>query len=325
MIAPLKIAITGGSGHLGNCIIKQLLLNGFSINALYTINKPSLTNPNLTWIKGDINESTAIESLISDCDILIHSAGMICIGDKNPKEVYKVNVNGTETVLNACLKEKGIKLIHISSSNAVEEGEKNEVFDETKPYKTNNDFAYPYTKAKAEKNVLNAVKNHQLNAIIIRPTSIVGPPDTKPSLLGQTILDIHNNKMPAITTGGYNLIDVRDLTQTIINSFELGKSGEVYLVGGDFMTVEGIAKASNSSQTPLKISLNLLLLIMPIINVYQKLFKLKYPITKESIVTLKRAPNNMDISKAKKELNHKSRPATESIQDFIAWSKQNNN
>jgi dihydroflavonol-4-reductase len=63
---------------------------------------------------------------------------------------------------------------------------------------------------------------------------------------------------------------------------------------------------------------------MPIINGYQKIFKLKYPITKESISTLKHAPKNMDISKAKSKLNHTSRPAIESIQDFIAWAEHNN-
>ena len=322
MTTQKKVAITGGSGHLGNCLIEQLLHQDFAINALYTNNKPILSDINLNWIQGDITNKNAIQALIEDCDYLIHSAGMICIGDKNPEEVYRVNVIGTETIVDACIQKKNIRLIHISSSNAVQEGNKNEVFDEKRPYKTSADFAYPYTKATAEKYVLQAVKKHHLDALIIRPTSIVGPPDTKPSLLGQTILDINNNEMPAITSGGYNLIDVRDLAQTIINSFELGKSGEIYLVGGDFMSVEDIAKASNTAKTPLKISLNLLLVLMPVINAYQKMFKLKYPITKQSISTLKAAPNNMDISKAIKELNHKPRPATESIQDFITWSKQ---
>lgn len=322
MTTQKKVAITGGSGHLGNCLIEQLLQQGFAINALFTRNEPILSNPNLTWIQGDITDSHVIQNLVEDCDYMIHSAGMICIGDKNPEEVYRVNVNGTETVVDACVQKKNIKLVHISSSNAVQEGFKNEIFDETRPYKTDEDFAYPYTKAQAEKYVLRAVDTHGLKALIIRPTSIVGPPDTKPSLLGQTILDINNNNMPAITTGGYNLIDVRDLSQTIINSFELGKTGEIYLVGGDFMSVEGIAKAANTSKTPLKISLNLLLVLMPVINAYQKIFKLKYPITRQSITTLKAAPNNMDISKAINELNHKPRPARESIQDFISWSIQ---
>lgn len=318
-----KIAITGGSGHLGFSLISHLLKKGYAVKALYVSTTPTFKHDNLQWIKGDITNSNTILLLIQDCDLIIHAAGMISIGDKNPEEVYRINVLGTDTVVKTCLKFKHIKLIHISSSNAVKEGDKNEVFNEFRPYKTSTDFTYPYTKAEGEKIVLNAVNKHQLKAFIIRPTSIIGPPDTKPSLLGQTILDIKNNKLPAITTGGYNLIDVRDLTQTVINSFTLGKTGEIYLVGGDYITVEGIANAANKTKKPLKISLNLLLFLMPIINSYQYFFNLKYPITKESICTLKFAPKFMDFSKAINDLNHTSRPATKSIQDFIEWSLQN--
>jgi dihydroflavonol-4-reductase len=317
-----KIAITGGSGHLGTCLIQQLLSQGFLVNALFTNDLPSENHKNLTWIQGDITDKKAAKNLIEDCTAIIHAAGIISIGNKDTEEIYRVNVNGTETVVDACIKKGGIKLIHISSSNAVKECEEHEVFNEDRPYKTKNDFAYSYTKATAEKVVLNAVDNNNLEALIIRPTSIVGSPDPKPSLLGQTILDLHHQKMPAITTGGYNLVDVKDVSQTIINAIEKGKNGNVYLVGGEFMLIKHIAEASTNGKVPMQISLNLLLFLMPLINLYQKAFQLKWPITKESIKTLKLAPKNMDFSKAIIELNHNYRPAKESIQDFIEWSKK---
>ena len=320
-----NIAITGGSGHLGSCLIQLLLLQGYSVNALYTQKLPNKTNKNLTWIKGDINDGTAIKTLINGSSVLIHCAGLISIGNKKTDEVYRVNVTGTKTIVNECLKASKIRLIHISSSNAVIETNTTEIFDENRPYKTKRDFTYPYTKAKAEKHVLKAISKNDLDAIIIRPTSIVGIPDYKPSLLGQTILDIKNAKIPAITNGGYNLVDVRDLSQTIINSIKKAKSGEIYLVGGEYLTVKEIAKVAYPTRTPIQISLDLLLILMPFINVYQKLFKLKWPVTKESIVTLKLAPKNMDISKAQKELNHTCRPIKESITDFIEWTEQNKN
>jgi len=324
MLKTSKIAITGGSGHLGNCLIDQLLFQGYLINALYTSKLPNKKHKNLTWIQGDICDTKAINYLVSSCTVLIHSAGMISIGNKNKDEVFRVNVHGTDTILNACIKFPAIRLIHISSSNAVKESKGNEIFNEDRPYKTAKDFIYPYSKATAEQLVLKAVKSHNLNAIIIRPTSIVGAPDYKPSLLGQTILDLALNKLPAITTGGYDLVDVRDLSQTIINSFEKGEKGSIYLVGGQYTTVKEIALASNPNKIPIEISLNLLLFFMPFINVYQKLFHLKWPITKESLITLKLAPKNMDISKAKNELNHKCRPIHESIEDLKIWFKKNN-
>lgn len=317
-----RIAITGGSGHLGTCLIQQLLSKGYLVNALYTNNLPSEKHKNLHWIKGDITDEKAIQYLIKNCQAIIHSAGIISIGNKDTDEIYRVNVNGTQTVVDCCLKNGDIRLIHISSSNAVKESIGNEIFNENRPYKTSSDFTYAFTKATAEKYVLYAVENYDLDALIIRPTSIVGPPDPKPSLLGQTILDLYEHKMPAITTGGYNLVDVRDVSKTIITAIEKGNKGAVYLVGGEFMTVKQIAEASTTGKIPPQISLNLLLFLMPLINLYQQLFHLKWPITKESLITLKFAPKHMDFTKAITELNHHYRPAIASIQDFIQWSQQ---
>ena len=317
-----RIAITGGSGHLGNCLIELLLSQGYLVNALHSNGSPIKKNKNLTWINGDINDAKAINALIQNCEVLIHSAGLISIGSKNKDQVYRVNVTGTETVINECAKFSPIRLIHISSSNAVKECNANGIFNENRPYKNASDFIYPYTKALSEQLILKAVESQNLDAVIIRPTSIVGPADNKPSLLGQTILDLSQNKMPAITTGGYDLVDVRDLSQTIINSFVKGKKGEVYLIGGQYMTVKEIANASNSTKIPIELPLDLLLFLMPLINIYQRLFHLKWPITKESLVTLKLAPKHMDISKAKKELDHKCRPIDESIEDLLNWFQQ---
>jgi len=317
-----RIAITGGSGHLGNCLIELLLSQGYLVNALHSNGSPIKKNKNLTWINGDINDAKAINTLIQNCEVLIHSAGLISIGSKNKDQVYRVNVTGTETVINECAKFSPIRLIHISSSNAVKECNANGIFNENRPYKNDRDFIYPYTKALSEQLILKAVESQNLDAVIIRPTSIVGPADNKPSLLGQTILDLSQNKMPAITTGGYDLVDVRDLSQTIINSFVKGKKGEVYLIGGQYMTVKEIANASNSTKIPIELPLDLLLFLMPLINIYQRLFHLKWPITKESLVTLKLAPKHMDISKAKKELDHKCRPIDESIEDLLNWFQQ---
>jgi dihydroflavonol-4-reductase len=324
MINPQKIAITGGSGHLGTCLIDLLLSQNYLVNALYTNTLPTKKHDNLTWIKGDICDFNVINKLIQDCSTIIHCAGMISIGAKNTDEVYRVNVTGTENIVKACIKSPSIKLIQISSSNAVKETKDNEVFNENRPYKTVDDFIYSYTKATAEQFVLKAVKESNLNACIIRPTSIVGPPDDKPSLFGQTILDLSQNKMPAITSGGYNLVDVRDISQTLINCIDKGKKGEVYLVAGEYLTLKKIAKISNPQKTPIEIPLNLLLFFMPLINVYQKIFDLKWPITKESLVTVKFAPKNMDISKAKKELNHNPRPVKNSIEDLIDWFQTKN-
>lgn len=312
------ISITGGTGHLGTCLIQILLEKGYHVNALHYNSIPHLEHPNLKWIKGKVTDADCVQTLISDSTILVHSAAIISIGDKNKKRVFDTNVNGTKTAIKICSEHK-IKLIYISSSNAVKETLDSEIFDENRPYKTQDEFLYGYTKALSEQLILKAIDQNKIEAHIIRPTSIVGPPDYNLSHFGQTILNMNSGKIPAITTGGYNLIDVRDLSQTIINSFSLGENGEIYLVGGNYFSLKDISNMANPNKKPLCIPLNILILFAPIISLIGKLFPMKWPVTKESLLILKRAPKHVDSSKAISKLNHHIRPTQESINDLITW------
>lgn len=315
------ISITGGTGHLGHCLLLKLLHQKYRVKALYNRQAPLLKHPNLTWIKGNITQANTFKEFLKDSDALIHSAGLISIGDQSAKLVYQVNVVGTEHLIKACL-EHQVKMVYISSCTAVKETEAHEVFKEDRPYKTKNDFTYDYTKAMAEQKVITAVKENKLSACILRPTSIIGPPDDRPSPFGKTILDLAAYKMPIVTSGGYNLVDVRDVSQTIINSLDKNLAGEVYLLSGSYVTIKEIAKIANPTKFFFKISIDLLLFLLPLIKWYDKLFGMPWPLSKESLMTLKMAPVQMDHSKATNQLNHQSRAPSESILDLLSWHKK---
>jgi dihydroflavonol-4-reductase len=315
------LSITGGTGHLGHCLIKMLLQQGFTIKALYNSNLPVFNHPKLTWLKGDITVPNTFKDFLENSNTLIHSAALISIGDKNENEVYLTNVIGTENLIKACTN-RHVKMIYISSSAAVVETKGNEVFNENRPYKKQQGFAYDYSKATAEQKILDAVRSKNMKAFIIRPTAIIGPPDFRPSQFGQTILDMADYKMPIITKGGYNLVDVRDVSQTIINSIDLGRSGEIYLISGTYLKVKQIAKIANPNKFFATLSINFLIALLPLINCYKKMFGLPWPITKGSLITLKLAPKNMDNTKAIKELKHSSRPISETINELIIWFRK---
>lgn len=315
------IAVTGGTGHLGRNLIDLLLRQGHSVKALKRNTKIPFQHPNLTWVTGNLNDEKALLSLIDNCNVLIHSASAISLGELDRDYVYDVNVNGASNLIKACLG-RDIKFIYISSSTSVKDPLVNEVFNENRAYKTDTRFYYAYTKALAEQEVLKAVDQNNLDACIIRPTAIVGPADHVPSRFGDTILDIYNGNLPFITDGGYNMIDVRDLSQTIINSISMGKKGKVYLTGGEYVSLEELCKLIRPSKIPMKLSVDLLLSFLPIINLYDKLFKLKWPISKESLNTLKYSPKKMDSSRAVSELMHQSRPIKNTIDDLLIWFKE---
>ena len=316
------ISITGGTGHLGINLIQAFLEQKFLVKALIRHSSFPLNHPNLTWVEGDLNNLQVLSRLTDESDALIHCASAISLGEIDNESIYEVNVTGTQNLLNACL-DKPIRFAYISSSTAVEDPLDDEVFDENRPYRSDKSFYYAWTKAQGEREVLQRVKNNDLDAYILRPTAIVGPEDPGPSRFGRTILDIHMGKLPFITDGGYNMVDVRDLSQTIINSLLRAKKGSVYLTGGEYISLKKLAKIAHPTKTPLLLPLTLLIGLLPLIDLYDRFFKLKWPVNRESLNALKYAPKHMNSSKAVKELGHTNRALENSIEDLLRWFTKN--
>lgn len=316
------ISVTGGTGHLGRNLIDMLLEQGHKVKALKRNLETPYQHPNLTWVQGDLSDLIILNSLLENSAAIIHCASAISLGELNQDFVYDVNVTGTSNLLKAC-SERDVKFIYISSSTAVQDCVGNELFDENRPYKSDTKFYYAYTKAIAEQQVLSAVEKNNLDACIIRPTAIIGPADHHPSRFGATILDLYRAKLPFITDGGYNMVDVRDLSQTIINCMSMGKKGRIYLTGGQYLSLKELSKLVNPDKIPPSIPVDFLILILPLINLYDKLFKLKWPVSRESLYTLKFSPKKMDSSRAIKELLHQPRPIKHTIDDLIKWFNEN--
>jgi dihydroflavonol-4-reductase len=103
----------------------------------------------------------------------------------------------------------------------------------------------------------------------------------------------------------------------------MGKKGRVYLAGGDYISLKELAKIVSPSKIPLSIPVDLLLSFLPLINIYDKLFHLKWPVTRESLITLKFSPKNIDSSRAIRELGHQTRPIKQTLDDLVTWFNEN--
>jgi dihydroflavonol-4-reductase len=126
-----------------------------------------------------------------------------------------------------------------------------------------------------------------------------------------------------ISSGGYDLLDIRDFSQTVINSLKKAKKGEVFVTGGKFYGLKELAEAVNPSRVPPVISIDLLLVLLPLIRLYQKFVPSRWPINRESLIAIKQGPSRVDSSKAVEQLNHQFRPLQESVRDLIGWMKKN--
>ena len=317
------ISITGGTGHLGINLVNALLEKGYLVKALIRHSNFPIIHPNLIWIKGDLNNLEALSQLIDQSDAIIHCASAISVGEMEHDLIEEINIKGTQNLVSVCL-HKPIRFIYISSSTATMDSLDDEVFDENRPYRSDKTFFYAWTKAQSEIQLREQAEKNDLDVVIIRPTAIIGPEDPSPSKFGRTILDLHKERLPFITDGGYNMVDVRDLSQTIINSISKGKKGGIYLTGGQYISLKELAFLACPTKTPRILSLNLLINLLPLINLYDRIFKLKWPVNGESLNALKYAPKNMNCSKSINELGHTNRATSNSIADLIEWFNKNN-
>ena len=93
-------------------------------------------------------------------------------------------------------------------------------------------------------------------------------------------------------------------------------------MGGNYFTIKQIAEIANPKKYFISIPIPLLIATIPFIKIAKKIFNSHWPISKESLITLKLAPKQMNFLKAKTALNHSIRPATETILDLLIWYRK---
>ncbi|KAL7377557.1 hypothetical protein ABVT39_001266 [Epinephelus coioides] len=187
----LVYLLTGGCGFLGRHLLQLLLekedklaeVRVFDKHIDSSLNGLSTEQTKVVVIQGDITDYSRVLEASRGADVVIHSASLVDVWHKIPETlIFSVNVTGTENVINACV-ECGIQcLIYTSSMEVIGPNMNGDHFvrgNEDTPYQVKHTMAYPKSKAKAEKIVLEAngtkVKGGKcLYTCSLRPTGIYG-------------------------------------------------------------------------------------------------------------------------------------------------------
>lgn len=317
------IAVTGASGHIGNVVCRLLVQKGYRVKAQYRSSKESLVQVPVETCAGDILNPHDLDELMQGCHAVIHCAARISIHGDPDGSVFRTNTEGSRNVTEAARRQKVKRLIHISSVHAVEELPHTSPFDEHRPYKSRSAPAYEYSKALAEQEALEAGKRGGPEVVVLRPGSVLGPFDFRPSEIGKALMDFYNEKIPALPKGGYDFADVRDVARSVVASLDKGKNGDVYLVTGKYYTMRQFAQVIHDvtgKKVPrTEIPYPVLRLTLPFISGYSKLTGSAPLFTRQSIDVLHDGHPAMNHDKAARELGHSCRPLAESLRDFFSW------
>jgi len=172
-IAP--VLVTGGGGFLGSAIVRMLRERGQAVRSLTRHVYPQVEAAGASQIHGDVADPEIVSRAVQGCSIVFHAAAKAGLWGSY-SDYHLSNVVGTKNVIAACRKHGVKRLIYTSSPSVVFTGHDLEGVDESTPYATRYDAAYPATKAIAEKLVLEN-NDATLATVSIRPHLIWGPGD----------------------------------------------------------------------------------------------------------------------------------------------------
>lgn len=224
----MMILLTGADGLLGSNLVRVLLDRGHKVRVfVYPSSKAkTLEGLNIEILKGDILDGPAVDKAVEGCEAVIHAAAMTNIWPARSPFIRRVNIEGTQNIIDAVLKHNVKRLIYVGSGSSVNtkpvEGEKY-AFPGAK-------FGLDYIDSKYEalKLILNAFETRKLPVVSVLPTFMIGPYDTLPSS-GQMILAVAQGKLKFYTGGGRNFIYVNDVATAIANGLTMGQPGKYYI------------------------------------------------------------------------------------------------
>jgi dihydroflavonol-4-reductase len=238
----MKTFVTGSTGFIGSNIVRELLEDGRDVRVLV---RPGSDISNLSGLdvefwKGDLLDQASLRQGLKGCDILYHAAADYRLWTRNPDEMYRINVGGTEAILEAALETGISKVVYTSSVGTLgNPGDGNPGTEDTPV--TLADMVGPYKKSKylAER-VAEKYISKGLPLVVVNPTTPVGPRDIKPTPTGKIIVDFLKRKMPAYLDTGLNIIAVENCARGHLLAEKKGLVGQKYILGNTNLTLRDI-------------------------------------------------------------------------------------
>lgn len=321
----MKVLVTGANGLLATNTIIALLSRGYQVKGLIRDTRKFLLpqQNNLELAVGDITHAESLDRAIADCDYIVHCAATTDQNLLHYDDYHRINVTGTENIVQAALKHRVKKIVYVGTANTFGYGTSQVPGDETLPPKPPFSGAW-YAKSKLEGQYRILANVDKIAVTVVSPTFMIGPYDGKPSS-GAIIRMGYGKKIIFHPPGGKNFVNVEDAANGVANALEKGKNGEAYLLAGENLTYRQFFRkmGAQTAQNPLLIRLPaLVLLAAGYIGDLFRALGLKTPLSSTNMKILC-VRNYYSNQKARQELDMSFQPIENGIRKAIAWFQAN--
>jgi dihydroflavonol-4-reductase len=234
--------VTGATGFVGSHVARVLAEQGADLRLLIRSSSDprNIQGLNADCAVGDLRDLLSIEKAMAGCDAVFHVAADYRLWVRDPEQMYRANVEGTQAVLDAARKNHVRRVVYTSSVATMGFAANGHPADEDSPVSLDNMIGhYKRSKFMAEEIALQAGRSG-MDVVVVNPSTPIGEQDIKPTPTGRIIVDFLKKKFPAYVDTGLNLVDVKECARGHVAALEKGRSGERYILGGENLTLKQI-------------------------------------------------------------------------------------
>lgn len=325
---PERVLVTGVSGFVGSAVARQLVEAGHRVRALVRPTSPrgNLAGLDVEVVEGDLRDAASLARALAGTGHLFHVAADYRLWAPDPEEIVRANVEGTRLVMEAALAARLERIVYTSSVATLALREDGVPVDEGAPQAPERAIgAYKRSKTLAERGVERMVAERGLPAVIVLPSTPIGPRDIKPTPTGRIIVEAASGRMPAFIDTGLNLVHVDDVAAGHLAAWRLGKPGERYILGGQDVDLgrmlADIAALVGRRAPTVKLPRQA---IFPLAYAAEAVARITRREPFATVDALRMAKYRMFFSsdKAERALQYRARPYGEALADAVAWFRQ---
>ena len=317
--------VTGATGFIGSAVVRRLLVRNQTVRVLSRANSDhaNIRNLKVEIFEGDLLFPGSIRDAVKGCEGVFHVAADYRLWTRDPSEMFKVNVEGTRSVIEAAT-EASVPRIVYTSSVAVLGNCQPDLGDEETPVRYE-EMIGPYKQSKflAEEVVHQLIAERGAPVVIVNPSTPIGPHDIKPTPTGRMIVEAASGNMPAYVDTGLNIVHVDDVAEGHLLAFEKGITGARYVLGGDNMGLAEIltiiSEKMGRRPPAIRIPHQAVMPIAYIAEGWARLFGGREPFVTVDGVRMARKTMFFSSAKAEQNLGYTHRPSVDAINEAVSW------